>query len=72
MWIKLELTLVPPRIKDFMKVLGLLMIKLAASWENEGHPDVGAQAKDALIQKQSMRAIKEILHFHYVLLGKEH
>lgn len=59
MWINLELTLVPPRSKGFVKVFGLLMTKLAASWENGGHPDAGAQAKDALIQKLSMGATKE-------------
>ena len=61
MWIKLELTLAPPRNKDFVKVLGSLMMKWAASWENEGHPGAGAQAKDALVQKQSMGAMKENL-----------
>jgi len=61
MWMKLELTLVLPRSKDFVKVLGSLRTKWAASWETAGHPDAGAQAKDALIQKQSMGATKENL-----------
>lgn len=61
MWIKLELTLAPPRSKDIVKVLGSLMTKWAASWKNEGHPEAGAQAKDALIQKRSVGATKENL-----------
>lgn len=48
MWVKLELTLAPPRSKGFVKVWGSLMMKWAASWEKESHPDAGAQVKDGL------------------------
>lgn len=61
MWIKLELTLAPPRSKDFVKAFGSLTMKKAASGENKNHANVGAQAKDALIQKWSRDTTKENL-----------